>query len=248
MNSLEEMSISGLGQRMFGVFGLTHQPIECPTNDRLWMADRQARAQGKKAELPILAYSLSNIGPPATGANATAWMSRGIRTTAVDDVIGSMRVLPVEMTFGVTYLDTDRVRLMRFMAAWLLARAQGTLNFRLRADGIPIDVQVKPEDSLSAPQKDISVDNPNLYEFTGNIVMSTYVSGDFKVAIKRLTRVSEIATTLQNPAAMPDTLPTGSTPTDVIDRAEAVEQFGDVIGENLIYSFTTHLLGDDDGR
>lgn len=241
MNSIEELSISALGQRMFDVFKLPHQPIECPTNDRLWMAQRQAQEKGQKVQLPILAYSLMSVGPSETQANPSAWMHRGMATSIQDDTVGSIRVLPVQLTFGVTYLDTDRVRLLRFMSRWLLARAQGTLNFRLRIDGIPIDVQVKPEESLSAPQKDITLDSPNLYEMSGNVTMNTYVSGEFEQAIKRLTRVADIVTAINAPPVLPDELPSGSTPETVIDRAQAMQQFDDEEGKNTVYSATTKV-------
>lgn len=245
MNSIEELSIIALGQRLFKVFELLNQPIECPTNDRLWLAQRQAQLKGDHAKLPILAYSLSSVGPAPMMPNPTPWMSRPMATTEQDDTLGSLRVLPVQLIFGVTYLDTDRVRLLRFMSNWMLAAATGKLNFRLRVDGIPVDIQVKPEESLSSPQKDITLDAPNLYEVSGNLAMTTFISGEFDSAIVKVRKITDYAVAAGVPAAMPDDLPDGSTPQSLLARQQALVN-STVSLENPLFEVITKV-GDTDG-
>lgn len=244
MNSIEEMSIVGLGQRLFKHFELPYLPIECPTNDRLHLAANLAAKKGEKPQFPILAYSLANIGPSETGANPTAWQHAAMQTQKRQDTIGSMQVIPVTLQFGVTYLDNDRVRLLRFMAKWMQARASGALNFRLRVDSIPVDIQAKPEDSLAAPQKDIMTESINQYELSGTISMNTWISGEFADCIKQITRIKEMTTSMAAPPIMPADVPTASaTPEQALAREESIANFGEDVNRNLIFSVKTTMPG-----
>lgn len=191
MNSVEELSIIALGQRLKKVFGLREQPIECPNNDRVHLLQTLSSRKGEKLEYPLVTYSLTGLNPGET-ANPSVAMLMGHRTSVLKDTIGSLRMIPVHLVFDVFYADNDRSRVISFMSSWVRAGASGLLNFSIRVDGMPISIQVLPDTSLSSPQKDISPDNANQYEFQSTISMRTYVSGPFETAVRRITTIREV--------------------------------------------------------
>ena len=244
MNSIEEMTLIGVGQRLLKAFDLPSQPVEMPTNDRVHLWQQMAQKEGRKLEYPLMAYSLTGVQPSDT-ASVSAVLFRPIATMVRDDTIGALSVVPVIFTIGVTYIDNDRVRLLRTMAAWMFARGRGTLNMRLRVDGIPIDIQVTPDADLSAPQKDMTLDSPGQYELEGTLTVRGWMSGDFGESIVRITRVSELTTSISSSDL--DKLPpdlTGkeqATPSPQVVE-EAIANFNqDDVQAHLLYSVTTRL-------
>ena len=201
MNSIEEMSVVAVGQRLRDVFNLPTTPIECPANDRVHTYHKLAGRKGDEVTYPIVAYSVTTLSEGDT-ASPTAMLYQGVKTTLRTDTIGSLSCIPCKMSVDVTYLDTDRTRVLAFMSKWFRAGAAGLLNFRLRVDGVPIDIQLTPDPNLSAPQRDMSLDVvANVYELTGTLGMRTYLSGPFAEAIKQVTRLKEIGVNAILPTA-----------------------------------------------
>jgi hypothetical protein len=243
MNSIEEMTLVGIGQRMFKVFDLPTMPIEMPTNDRVHLLNTLAQRQGQKLEYPIMAFSLTNVEPSDT-IPVSAALYRQIATSVRDDTIGSLAVVPVILTIGVTYVDNDRTRLLRTMAKWMFARGQGELNMRLRVDGIPVDIQVTPDDSLSAPQKDITPEQANQYEMEGSLRVRTYMSGDFGTAIKRVTRIAEFTSSaLSVPAdGMPIDITSRTAPVTVGMVEDTITNFSsEDLNAHLLFTVSTQV-------
>lgn len=183
MDSLESMSLAALGLRLKEVFCVGTQPVEYAANDRLHLYQMLSRRKSNGLSYPILAYALSSISESDTASPSVA-MIQSRRTVVRGDTVGSLYALPVTLSIDVTYLDTDRSRLLLFMSRWLLAQAKGSLNFTLKYDGIPVDVQVKPDTTLTAPQREMAIDVVNQYEFSGQLTMRTYVTGPFETAVK----------------------------------------------------------------
>lgn len=244
MNSIEEMTLVAVGQRLRRVFELETQPIEMPTTDRIQLAYRRNQLFGQELAYPIVAYSLDDVGPGDT-ASPTSMLFRGLPTTVQGDTIGQLKVIPVMVNIGVTFLDNDRVRVLRTMSRWMFARGQGALNFRLRVDGVPVDIQVTPADTLTAPRKDINADVANQYELEGTLSVRTYLSGEFDKNIVRVTRLAQIVTEFNAPSAenMPADMTgrvTSAPPVDVNDT-EVVNFSEEDERRNLLFSITTNL-------
>lgn len=189
MSSVEELSIKGLGQQLQTVFSVN--AFECTTEDRVHLAVRKAKQEGETTvKYPILAYSISNFGP-VTWQNPTNAALRPFTTSTGSDFVKSLRLYPTTFTFDITYLDDSRTRLIRFLSAWERASAEGKLNFRLLIDGMPVDIQVKPDPNLSVPKRDVMIESTSQYEFTGQMAMTTYLSGEFKENLKQIARIKE---------------------------------------------------------
>lgn len=242
MNSIEEMTLVAIGQRLRKVFELDTQPIEMPTTDRIQLAYRRNQLAGQELSYPIVAYSLDDVGPGDT-ASPTSMLYRGVPTSIQGDTIGQLKVIPVTVNIGVTFLDNDRIRVLRTMSRWMFARGQGLLNFRLRVDDVPIDIQVTPTDTLSAPRKDINLEVANQYELEGSLSVRTYLTGEFDASIVRVTRLAQIVTEFNAPPAdhMPADL-TGrfnTAPTVDVNDKEVVNFNDEDTQKNLLFSITT---------
>ncbi len=191
MSSVEEITISSLSQRLQKVFDLPSAPLECSTDDRVHLAQRRSEEAGKSIAYPVLAYSLDSW-EPQQWHNPTVSAFAALRTHGEGpDFHNAIRLFPVQLSFDVTYLDDDYVRVVRFLSRWTVVAASGLLNFRLRVDGFPIDIQVRLESSLSVPKKDIGPQTSSQYEFTGRMVVSSCVSGPFDSELLKLVRVKE---------------------------------------------------------
>ena len=190
MSSIEELSISSLGQRLQRVFKLDSPPLECSTEDRILLAQKRSIQAGKDLNYPILAYSLSEMAPEDYAAQTPRAFS-SLQLSTNQDFASRMRLYPHAFSFDVSYLDNSRTRLLMFLSAWGRAAAEGNLNFRLLIQGNPIDVQVKPDKSISVPKRDVNIDSTSQYEFQGRLVMSTYLSGPFETSILKIARIKE---------------------------------------------------------
>lgn len=242
MNSIEELSIAGLGQRLFKIFSLPDQPIECPTGDLLHLVQKVRSNKGEGMKLPVVGYSLSTISE-SEYANPTAAMFRGVNTAAKEETIGCLRALPVKLTFDLRYVDNDRIRVLRFLAKWMEAGARGLLNFRLRVDGAPIDIQVKPDGSLTVPLKESTPDASNVYDFAGTLTMNTYVTGPFDESLTVITRLK--TTTIAFDVGTTDTQDILSVvPRPSLEEIETnFAAFDDVAAENLLFVVQQKNLG-----
>lgn len=178
---LEKMIIGGVLSRLKTTLGLDTDPLFLPTNDRWKLADRVKAQLGSTLQLPQVYLHLQTleINPDGLNAQSLAYMGVYAQGKTGSNVAARHFFMPVVFTFEVIHLSDDFWDMLNFCRRMLLThRKRDRLNFTLTYDGINIDVRVMADDQISVPDKDASVDVPNMYEVSASIRVISYITED----------------------------------------------------------------------
>lgn len=182
--SLAEMIILGVSQRLSDLMDVPAKRIlPISTNDRMRVAQRVADMKNNgKLELPMImlhttTMSRGDQNQDLTGYNARSMSRHGVYTARNDNqtAITRLHLVPAVYEMEVIYLTDSYTAGLTYGSNWLAHSIRGRMNFTLRYNGLPIDMQVHMAPSVTVPERDESVDVPNFYEYDSGIQVVGYV-------------------------------------------------------------------------
>ena len=205
---LEKMILTGVQQRLQKAFQLADLPVLISSSDRWHLADRiRGQRQGNTAnqgtlKLPQLFLHMQQLGVNHESYNPGALSINGIYGQRKNGATSVKRYepLPAVFTFELIHVSQDFWDMFRFSRDYILRwRSRPDLNFTLNWDGRQLDVRVMPDDTVSTPDKDASVDVVNIYELTANLSVKGWVLADDVIEVPLVQRVDHDLVPTLNP-------------------------------------------------
>ncbi len=175
---LEKMILNGVQQRLQKAFNLPEAPTLIPSSDRWHLADRiKGQHRGDTSNqgtlrLPQLFLHMQMLSVNHESYNPMSLQAMGIYGSKKEEstAVKQYKPLPAVYSFELIHVSQDFWDMFRFSRDYLLRWVERSdMNFTLNWDGRPLDVRLMPDDTVSTPDKDASVDVVNLYELTANL-------------------------------------------------------------------------------
>lgn len=178
--TLEKMALRGLSIQMAKRFNLKREPIFVSSSDKWNTINNLRKQKDSRTEFPFMTFkmqsmeinsgsyspkSLFRIGQPGAGNDSNNMMYKN-------------EPIPTNITLEVTFLTDDFYAMVTFANKWLYASITKSLNMELEFDGVFYGIQCEPEANVSVPEKDMSVEQANVYEFVSTIIIHGYISPD----------------------------------------------------------------------
>ena len=184
---LEKMILTGVVQRLQKAFRLQEQPTFISSSDRWHLADRIAgqhkgdtKSQGT-LKLPQLFLHMQSLGLNHESYNPGSLSMMGTygQRRENSNTVRRYTLLPAVYTFELIHISQDFWDMFKFSRDYVLHRIQRSdVNFTVNWDGKGLDVRVMPDDTLSTPDKDASVDVINTYELTANLQVLGWIAAE----------------------------------------------------------------------
>jgi hypothetical protein len=131
-----------------------------------------------------LAYDLA-LPTESAGGNVLAmpgreeaWVRRGQYLKASEQKTRLLKtaLVPVVMDIEVFYLTDSFDQAFGYSSAWVTNAVQNRLNFTVTYSNIGVDVRTEMSPSINTPDREESVDQPNVFEYVSNMRVAGYAN------------------------------------------------------------------------
>lgn len=178
--TIEKMTIRGLSMMLAKRFDLKREPIFVSSTDKWNTINNLRKQKDPRAEFPFITMKMQGIEVRTEGYNVRT-LNRIGQHGLMNDSANMMyknEPLPVNIVMEVTYLTDDFYNMITFANRWLYAAVTKNLNMDIEFDGVNYSIQCEPDSNVTVPEKDMSIDMVNQYEFVSTIAVKGYMSPD----------------------------------------------------------------------
>lgn len=183
---IEKMVIKGVQEMLAQTFGLTSDRIVFfATTDRMKIAEKVAKLheglEGKvKWPLILLHLNSMSLGTEENlhGYNTRSLARHGMYLKASEQKTRLLKaaLIPVVMDIEVFYMTDSFDQAFAYSAAWLTTAVQNRLNFTVTYSNVGIDVRTQMSTSINTPDREESVEQPNVFEYVSNMRVAGYAN------------------------------------------------------------------------
>lgn len=204
---IEKLVLSGVMQQMADTFEIPpSQMVFFATTNRMQIAERIAKireGEGATVKWPIVFVHVTGfseaLGTDLHAVNAKTLARSGINVHMADtqNFTLNVKIVPVVFEAEVIFMSDNWDDAFKFSCKWMSVALENLLNFTMTYHNFPIDVRCKLGNSLSTPDRDESVNQPNLFEYSSTLEIGGYVQSARPDAVSKVSIIRQITTTAE---------------------------------------------------
>lgn len=183
---IEKMVIKGVQEMLGQSFGLPSERIVFfATTNRMRIAEEVAKLHAGlegKVKWPLLLLHLNSMAAGTAegmhGYNTRSLARHGQYLKASEQKTRLLKtaLVPVVMDIEVFYLTDSFDQAFGYSSAWITNAVQNRLNFTVTYSNIGVDVRTEMSPSINTPDREESVDQPNVFEYVSNMRVAGYAN------------------------------------------------------------------------
>jgi hypothetical protein len=183
---IERMIIRGVQDTLGAVFGLPPERIVFfASTNRIQIAQKVAELhEGLEGRVkwPVLMMHMNSMRlgfvDQMHGYNAKSLARHGqyLKAAESQDRLLKSSIVPIVMELEVIYMTDSFDQAFAYASAWLTNAVHNRANFTVTYMNLGIDVRCEMSPELSTPDREESVDMPNVFEYMSTIRVAGYAS------------------------------------------------------------------------
>lgn len=137
-----------------------------------------------KLKWPVMLLHLNNVGAGTSeamhGYNTRSMARHGtyLRMSEQATSVVKAALVPIVMEFEVIYLTDSFEQAFAYSTGWVVNGVQNRLNFTLTYGNVGIDIRCELSPSMSTPDREEAVDQPNVFEYVSTLRVAGYATDD----------------------------------------------------------------------
>lgn len=183
---IERMILQGVQQTLSDTFQIPSERIVFfASTDRMRIADRVAKMhQGLEGSVkwPVLMIHMNSMSlgmvdqMHAYNTKSLARHGQYLKMAESQERILKSNLVPVVMELEVVFMTDAFDAAFGYASAWLANAVHNRANFTVTYSNVGIDVRCEMSPTLSTPDREESIDMPNVFEYLSNIKVAGYIS------------------------------------------------------------------------
>lgn len=183
---IERMIVKGVQETLGQTFGLAPERIVFfASTNRMKIAEQVAKLhEGLEGKIkwPLLLLHLNSLslgfveGMHAYNTKSLARHGMYMKAAESQDRLLKSNLVPIVMDIEVIYMTDSFEQAFGYATGWLTNAVHNRMNFTATYMNLGIDVRCEMSPQISTPDREESIDQPNVFEYTSNIKVAGYAS------------------------------------------------------------------------
>lgn len=183
---IERMIVKGVQETLGQAFGLSSERIVFfASTNRMKIAEQVAKLhEGLEGKIkwPLMLLHLNGLTlghvdqMHAYNTKSMARHGQYLKVAESQDRVLKSNLVPIVMEIEVIYMNDGFDQAFAYACAWLTNAVHNRLNFTATYMNLSIDVRSEMSPQLSTPDREESIDQPNVFEYVSTIKVAGYAS------------------------------------------------------------------------